>query len=149
LLLPFLAAGCLEGQKPNPLPRTPSVYTRMGGTAKLETVVDSFVDLAAASTDLPEPIRDHFRGPDTAKLKKGLVRQLGAALGGPYHGTLEELKRALGSPDQEVTSKDAAVLLRLLDRAMESSEVPGDVRQQVLAALQPLRQEQQDKEPAD
>ncbi len=140
LVFGLLAAGCMEGQKAAPVSRTPSPYTRLGGTAGLEKVVDHFVARAAASTELRPPLREAFRGEDVGPLKQRLVRGLGAALGGPYPGTLEDLRRTLLSLSEDTGYQDMGVLLGLLDRAMEDADVGPRARQDVLAALKPLRQ---------
>jgi truncated hemoglobin YjbI len=140
LLVALIVVGCMEGQKKAPLPRKPSLYTDLGGDAKLEVVVDKFVERAAASSRLREPIRAAFQGEDTTDLKRQLVRRLGAALGGPYPGTKKDLQQFLVSlaGSEEVNAEDMNVLLGLLDQAMKDAGV-GRARKEVMTSLEEVR----------
>jgi truncated hemoglobin YjbI len=139
LVFGLLVAGCMEGKKEAPLPRTPSLYTRMGGTVVLEKVVDRFVARASTSTELREPVRDAFRNQDAAKLKQRLVRRFGAALGGPYPGTVDDLGRTIRSLGEDVTSQDMGVLLGILDKAVDDEGVGPHTRKEVMTTLAPVR----------
>jgi hypothetical protein len=139
LVLPLLLAGCMEGQKQAPEVRRPSLYTQLGGAAGLEKIVDRLATRGAGAPELSAPVREAFREPDERQ-KERLVRQLGAALGGPYHGTLADLRKALVlSEDEEPTPQDLDVLLRLLDGALTDSGVGPRLRQETMTALGPLR----------
>jgi truncated hemoglobin YjbI len=139
LLFVLLVAGCMEGQKQNPLSRTPSAYTRLGGTVPLEKIVDRFAARARESAELGQPLRDAFRDQDAAQLKQRLVRRLGAALGGPYPGSVDDLARTFRSLADDVSSQDLAALLTLLDRAMDDEGVGPDTRKEVMTTLAPVR----------
>ena len=138
LLLPLIVAGCMEGQKQAPVPRRPSLYTDVGET-RLEKVAEHFVARASASPRLREPVRAAIREADEGPLKNRLVRRLGAVLGGPYPGGLEDLRQFFVSLAPDLDSKDMAVLLGLLDRSLEDSAVGPRSRQEVMTILEPLR----------
>src|SRR5215471_17038475 len=78
----LLLAGCMEQPKPKPLPRTPSLYTRLGGSARLEKIADAFVAEVQKTDAVREPIKEAFREDPEAR-QQALVHHLGAACGGP------------------------------------------------------------------
>lgn len=134
-----LAAGCMEGQHPGPLPRNPSLYTQMGGSAKLKEVVSRFLALAGTAPEVREPIRAAFSGPGVVELNQKLARQLAAALGGPSPGTLEDLGKTLKSLPGEPTPADIEALLNVLDKAMQECDLGERTRKEILDALAPLK----------
>jgi hypothetical protein len=100
-LLVLLAAGCMEQAKPNPLARRPTLYARLNGEPFLAGVVDDFVAgviKAGPEGPLGKSTWEFFeRGGDP--LKRELVEELGAALGGPQpprRDRLLEMFRAAG-----------------------------------------------------
>jgi truncated hemoglobin YjbI len=137
-LLPLIVVGCMESQKPDPLPRRPSLYTRLGGEAKMEQIVDGFVERAAAAKELPPPIREAFAQEDNGALKVQLVRRLAAALGGPYPGTLVDLQQVFTSLDDKVTTRDMTLLVGMLDKAMADAGCRADDRKAAMTTLAPL-----------
>src|SRR5205823_14370184 len=92
--LVLLAAGCMEQAKPQPLPRRPTLYARLGGEPALGRVVNDFVAGAARGG----PAREFFeKGGDA--LRHELVGELGGLLGGPQparRDKLLEMFRAAG-----------------------------------------------------
>src|SRR4051812_37438063 len=88
-IVALVVTGCLEG-KPEALPRTPSLYTDLGGMSKLEQIVDRLAEKAEAAPELREPLREALQ---SAEVKRRLTRLLAASLNGPYPGTLADLKR--------------------------------------------------------
>ena len=137
LLLALIVAGCMERKKETPLPRQPSLYTRLGGTARLETVANRFLALAASSPELSEPIRQAIRDADHARQKARLVRSLGAALGGPYPGTQTDLSDFFDSLGVEITAPDRAVLLSLLNQALKEAGCRADDRKEAITTIEP------------
>ncbi len=131
----LLVAGCLE-EKPKGLPRTPSLYTQVGGTRKLEQVVDRLAEKAEATPELREPLRKALEGAD---VKQRLTRLLAGALGGPYPGTRADLERYLTGLGEGTTPRERAVLLRLLDEALKEAGVGPRTCQEVQKTLAPLR----------
>ena len=86
-VLLFLIAGCMEGTKPNPLPRSPgnaagSLYQRMGGAAGMRKIVDDFCIEVIQNDKVREVHKKHFRE-DDGSLKQKLREQFGEEAGGP------------------------------------------------------------------
>jgi truncated hemoglobin YjbI len=139
LVFAVVVAGCMEGQKSKPLPRKPSLYTNLGGTAKLEQIVARFVTRVAEDSQLREPVRNAFQWADVTGLEGELVRRLGAVLGGPYPGTLENLRELFTSEVEDLTADDMGALLKLLDAAMADVGCRTSDRQDAMKTLAPLR----------
>ena len=124
-LLVLLAAGCMEQSKPQPQTRQPSLYTRLGGEPFLERAVDTFVArVANPRTGMHKATREYFQVGGDA-LKRELVEELGALLGGPQpprRDKLLEMFRVAGGQDaQELQAvlrqacKDAGAAARDLE----------------------------------
>jgi truncated hemoglobin YjbI len=135
-MVALVVTGCLEVENNKPLPRRQSLYTGVGGTSKLEQLVDRLAEKAEATPELREPLRKALQEAD---VKKRLTHLLSAALGGPYPGTLADLQRYLGGLGGGTTPQDRAVLLRLLDESLKESGVGPKTHQEVLKTLEPLR----------
>src|SRR5262245_49212315 len=86
-LLLLALAGCMEGGKPTPLARTPSLYTRLGGEPGLTRLVDDLVANVVLSDKIKPEHKRHFVKGDVAGLKRKLIEQLGEATGGPQKYT--------------------------------------------------------------
>src|SRR5207237_4210397 len=86
-------AGCMEGQKPEPLPRA-SLYDRLGRAEGITRVVDDFVGNVAADPRIKPSHKHHFEHGDVAGLKKKLTDQIGAATGGPEKYTGRGMREA-------------------------------------------------------
>jgi hypothetical protein len=126
----------MEMKKPQPLPRSPSLYTSVGGTLKLEEVVKRWAALAKGSTELRPPLRQALQDDS---VQEHLVRLLGGALGGPYPGTLDDLRRFFASPGAAESPQEMATLLGLLEKAMQESGEGPRTTKDVMTALAPLR----------
>src|SRR5436305_8787601 len=93
-LLLLSVVGCMEGKKDKPLPRTPTLYTRLGGEPAITKVVDDFVANMILSKDIREPHKTHFVTGDVPKLKRSLINQIGSATGGPQVYTGRSMKES-------------------------------------------------------
>jgi truncated hemoglobin YjbI len=132
ILALLLLAGCMERAKPQPqiLQRTPSLYHRLGGAAKLDRIADSFLAAVDRADGIKEPIKEAFRD-DPEERKKAFVRHLGAAAGGPQQPSRKGIWAAFdGVPLEEA---DRAPLLAALDRALAAQEIGKRTRGEVLA----------------
>jgi truncated hemoglobin YjbI len=132
LIVVLFVVGCMEGQKAAPVSRSPSLYSHLGGEAKIQQVVDRFAERAATTAELGEPIKTAIQ-----ENKSQLVQQLSAALGGPRSGGMKGLQDVFG-PLGELSPEDRKRLLGLLDKALAESEVGKRTRDEVMKALAPL-----------
>jgi hemoglobin len=144
----ILAAGCMEGQKPTPLLRTPggsgnaagdTLYKRLGGKSGIVKVVDDFVAEVARDDRIRAEHKKHFKEGDVAGLKDHLVNQLGSASGGPekYKGRpMDVAHKGL-----KITNKDFDALVDDLVLAMRRNAVPVKEQEEVKKLLEPLRKE--------
>src|SRR5262245_33973100 len=90
-------AGCLEREKPSPLPRTtsnllPSLYERLGGEERIIRVVDDFVVYVIEDPRIKPAHKRHFESGDVLSLKQKLVAQIGEATGGPQKYTGKSMR---------------------------------------------------------
>jgi hemoglobin len=137
LLLPL--AGCMEGQKPNPLPRTPSLYARLGGEPGIKAIVDDLVANVLASDKIRDPHKAHLQQGDVAGLKRKLIDQVGEATGGPqkYKGkNMKDAHAGLG-----ITDADFDALVEALVQALNKNKVGEAEKKELLGLLAPLRKD--------
>jgi hemoglobin len=135
----LLLAGCMEGQKPKPEVRVPSLYVRLHGEEGLRKIVDDFVDKVVASENIREMHKKHFREGDVAGLKRKLLDQLGEATGGPekYSGkNMKDAHQGLG-----ITDADFDALVDSLKTALEQNHVGKAEQDELLGMLGSLRKE--------
>lgn len=146
----ILTLGCMEGQKPNPIPRSTekdapprvaaigndpnraTIYQRVGGPAGVNSIVVDFCNNVLASDAIREEHKEHFRkGGD--ELKKKLRDQFGEELGGPekYAGkNMKDAHKGLG-----ITEADFAALVAALVKALDQNQVTKEDQQTFLTKL--------------
>src|SRR5258707_1176175 len=120
-LLLLAVTGCLDGKKPEPLPRTPSLYTRLGGEPGITKVVDDFVANVALSPKIKDAHKEHFVSGKVASLKRKLIDQIGAATGGPQKYTGKNMKDAHAGLG--ITKADFDALVEALVKALDDNDV--------------------------
>jgi truncated hemoglobin YjbI len=121
LLSVTLLAGCLEQPKPNALPRTQSLYTRLGGEGKLAEIVERFAVKVTRSPEVSGPIKQAFAEPGGEAVKRKLVEQLGAALGGPYEARPDLFLTALQGHVSSLGAPSRKALKGLLEAAIRET----------------------------
>jgi hemoglobin len=117
---------------------TPTLHERLGGTAAITMVVDSFVANVAADNR----INRHFQriAGDTAAVrgfKTKLVDQICQATGGPCTYTGLDMKSA--HQGMNLTDADFDALVEDLVRALDSAGVSQRDKDELLAILGPMR----------
>ena len=120
LLSVLLFAGCMEGEKANPLGRNHNLYDRLGGEPAVSKVVDDFIANMLISPDIRDVHKEHFKG-DVTALKRKLIDQIGEATGGPqkYTGkSMVEAHKGLG-----ITPKDFDATVKALEDALKKAKV--------------------------
>lgn len=158
----LLCLGCLEGQKPKPLPRAvatekqappatkvlekpseppakPSLYDRLGKEEGITKVVDDFVANVVADDDIKEVHKKHFKEGDVPLLKRKLIDQIGEATGGPQKYTGKNMKDA--HKGLEITNKDFDALVGDLAKAMDRNKVAEDDKNTILKVLETMRKD--------
>jgi hemoglobin len=138
MLLPLLA-GCMEGHKPNPLPRTPTLYARLGGEPGIKAVVEDLVANVLASDKIRPQHKAHLQQGDVAGLKRKLIDQIGEATGGPqkYKGkSMKDAHAGLG-----ITDADFDALVEALVQALDKNKVGEAEKKELLGLLAPLRKD--------
>lgn len=126
---------CTKGDAVSSAGKPPSLYDRLGGKPALVAVVDDFMVTAAADPRIGR----RFRDTDTPHFKAALVEQLCASTGGPCKYTGRSMKDAhagMGISDGEFNA-----MLQDLRRALTRHDVPIETQTEVVAALEPMRDE--------
>jgi hemoglobin len=138
-LLLASVAGCMEGTKPEKerQEREVSLYERLGKEAGIAKVVDDFVEAVVKNAKYPPNLKDHFKRPDVAVLKRKLVDQIGEATGGPQKYTGKNMKDAhkgLG-----ITEADFNALVASLTEALTKNRVGEKEQHELLGLLGPMK----------
>jgi hemoglobin len=110
-----------------------SIYTQIGGYQALEAVVADFYDRVLAD----DALASFFTGANMARLKGKQVEFFAAALGGPepYIGApMRQVHQGRG-----ITTHHFTVVASHLADSLAAAGVPGDIIQQILAAIAPLQ----------
>ncbi len=123
-----------------PAATTPTLHERLGGTAAISTVIDSFVANVAADSR----INRHFQriAGDTAAVrgfKTKLVDQICQATGGPCTYTGLDMKSA--HQGMNLTDADFDALVEDLVKALDSAGVSQRDKDELLGILGPMRAE--------
>jgi hemoglobin len=136
-LLLLALAGCLEGSKPTPLARTPSLYTRLGGEPGITRIVDDLVANVVLSDKIRPEHKTHFVKGDVAGLKRKLIDQIGEATGGPQKYTGKSMKEAHAGLG--ITREDFNALVAALAKALDDNGVATADKDELLAKLAALK----------
>ncbi len=135
----LVIAGCKKEEDPAPV-QTPSLYLRLGGTAAITAVVDTFITFVAQDT----VINGFFAGAvaDTtgariARLKSMLVTQICQATGGPC--TYNGLSMPQAHQGMNITDAQFNALVGDLVLALDAYSVPAAEKAELLGILGPLR----------
>jgi len=134
----FALAGCMEGQKLDPLSRS-TLYENLGGEKGISRVVDDFVATVVADDRIRAEHRKHFEKGDVPGLKRKLIEQIGEATGGPqkYTGrTMREAHKGLG-----ITNEDFDALVDDLSRVLIRNKVSESDRKALMNLLSPMRKD--------
>ncbi|MVU78529.1 group 1 truncated hemoglobin [Nocardia sp. ET3-3] len=110
----------------------PSIYDRIGGTPAITAVVDDFYRRVCADADLA----GFFARVDLDRLKARQVEYFSTVLGGPavYTGaSMRQVHRGLG-----ISRRHFDRVVRHLVAALTVAEVPGELVDEIVAALAPL-----------
>ena len=133
LLLTTLV-GCMEGHKAEKdRQERLKLYDRLGKEEGITKVVDDFVAAVGANDKYPPKLKEHFKRPDVAGLKKKLVDQIGQATGGPqkYTGkTMKDAHKGLG-----ITNDDFKALVESLVEALKKNKVGNEEQKELLGLL--------------
>ncbi|MDZ5646310.1 group 1 truncated hemoglobin [Nitrospirillum sp. BR 11828] len=130
LLATALASPLLTGCAAGP---SPELYQTFGGQPGLTALVDDFMDGMMRDPDL----RPYFVNANRAHIKKELVSQFCATLGGPcaYKGMDMKMAHArYGIGDHEFNA-----LVEALQTAMDRQHIPYAAQNRFLAMLAPFR----------
>ncbi|MEE3625727.1 group 1 truncated hemoglobin [Nitrospirillum sp. BR 11752] len=130
LLATALAGTVLTGCATGP---SPELYQTFGGQPGLTALVDDFMDGMMRNPDL----RPYFVNANRAHIKKELVSQFCAALGGPcaYKGMDMKMAHArYGIGDREFNA-----LVEELQRAMDGRHIPYAAQNRFLAMMASFR----------
>jgi hemoglobin len=138
-LVVLCLAGCMEQSKPQPVARTPSLYTRLGGEEGISKVVDDFVTNVLAEEKIREVHKKHFRTGDVAGLKRKLIDQIGEATGGPQTYTGKNMKDA--HEGMGITNADFDALVAALVKALDKNQVGKGEQKELLTLLGNMRGE--------
>ena len=118
-----------------PVPAPPSLYARLGGEARLETVVSKLVERAA--TD-PRTQRS-FDGVKLATLKKSLAQQICSLAGGGcvYEG--ETMRNA--HRDLRIAASEFDALVGMLRDELDRAGVDDRAKNELLRLLAPMKRD--------
>ena len=139
LVLAILAAGCMEGQKPEPVKRAAgkSLYDRLGGDKAIAKVVDDFVANVVADAKIKDVHKKHFKEGDVAGLKRKLIDQIGEATGGPEKYKGKNMKDA--HQGLKITDEEFDALVGDLVKALDNNKVGKAEKDELLGLLGPMR----------
>jgi hemoglobin len=131
----LLLAGCAGKEQPPMTAKEKPLYDRLGGKAAITAVVDDFVARVAADNR----INSFFAGSDIPRLKMQLVNQICEASGGPctYTGRdMQTVRRGMG-----IANAHFDALVQDLVATLDKFKVPDREKNELLAALGPMRQD--------
>jgi hemoglobin len=154
-LIALLAAGCMEGSKPEasrlkrsnapgPIPlsskTTETLYTRLGGKPAITKVVDDLIAIVIEDPRIKDEHKEHFKKEDSAaELKKKLVDQLGEATGGPEKYTGKNMTDA--HKGMKITDADFDALADDVGKALDKNNVGPKEKKELMDMLGPMRKD--------
>ena len=131
LLMAVFIAGCSSMSQQSMADK--SLYERLGGKEAITAVVDDFVGRVAAD----KRINGFFAGANVPRLKMTLVDQICEATGGPCKYTGRDMKST--HQGMGITNADFDALVGDLVASLDKFKVGDREKQELLAALGPMR----------
>jgi hemoglobin len=135
-------AALQRGSAPDPAPADPSlraVFEQFGGEPGLVALMDELMTRMLADPRL----RSYFQQVDQAAVKKHLVEQVCAILGGGCTYTGRDMRRAHAGLG--IDRADFNALVEDLQRAMDAKGIPFRAQNRLLAKLAPMHREIEEK----
>jgi hemoglobin len=129
----LLAAGSLIAAD---APKTPSLYTRLGGYDAIAAVTDDFIARLAADKQLSRFVVGHSQD-SLMKLRQHVVEFLCNATGGPCVYMGRDMKTA--HKGMGITESDWDLSVKALTATLDKFKVPEKEKGEVLAAVGPLK----------
>src|SRR5499427_379003 len=129
----LLAVGCSSTMQQSMADK--SLYDRLGGKEAITAVVDDFVARVAAD----KRINGFFAKANVPRLKMMLVDQICEATGGPCKYTGRDIKSA--HKGMGITNADFDALVGDLVASLDKFKVGEREKQELLAALGPMRKD--------
>ncbi|HKS24512.1 MAG TPA: group 1 truncated hemoglobin [Thermoanaerobaculia bacterium] len=117
-------------------PKTPSLYTRLGGYDAIAAVTDDFIGRLAADKQLSRFIVGHSQD-SLMKLRQHVVEFLCSATGGPCVYMGRDMKTA--HKGMGITESDWDASVKALTATLDKFKVPEKEKGEVLAAVGPLK----------
>jgi hemoglobin len=117
-------------------PKTPSLYTRLGGYDAVAAVTDDFIARLAADKQLSRFIAGHSQD-SLMKLRQHVVEFLCNATGGPCVYMGRDMKTA--HKGMGITESDWDLSVKALTATLDKFKVPEKEKSEVLAAVGPLK----------
>jgi hemoglobin len=129
----LLAAGTLLAAD---APKSPSLYTRLGGYDAIAAVSDDFIGRLAADKQLSRFVVGHSQD-SLMKLRQHVVEFLCNATGGPCVYMGRDMKTA--HKGMGITESDWDLSVKALVATLDKFKVPEKEKGEVLAAVGPLK----------
>lgn len=117
-------------------PKSPSLYTRLGGYDAIAAVTDDFIGRLAADKQLSRFIAGHSQD-SLMKLRQHVVEFLCNATGGPCVYMGRDMKTA--HKGMGITESDWDAAVKALVGTLDKFKVPEREKGEVLAAVGPLK----------
>ncbi len=117
-------------------PKSPSLYTRLGGYDAIAAVSDDFIGRLAADKQLSRFVVGHSQD-SLMKLRQHLVEFLCNATGGPCLYIGRDMKTA--HKGMGITEADWDASVKALVATLDKFKVPDKEKGEVLAAVGPLK----------
>jgi hemoglobin len=114
---------------------TPTLYDRLGGATGVHAVVDRF----AANLQADTRINHYFADTDFEPFKASLANLIEQTAGGPQKYTGRDMKTTHAGLG--ITGADFDALIEDLSRALDQQSVGEREKNELLAALMPLRKD--------
>ena len=117
-------------------PKSPSLYTRLGGYDAIAAVTDDFIGRLAADKQLSRFVVGHSQD-SLMKLRQHVVEFLCSATGGPCVYMGRDMKTA--HKGMGITESDWDASVKALTATLDKFKVPEKEKGEVLAAVGPLK----------
>ena len=124
-LLIFLGCACAHTQ--------PTTYDALGGSKKIEQIVDYFID----QIEFDRTLYNYFKDSNINRFRDKLIEQLCQVTGGPCAYSGDSMRSVHAG--MNVTESDFNRTVDLLTKAMTKADVPYRLQNKVLKVLAPTR----------